>query len=353
MARGDKARLPTRYREVPKRSASRASGLDAEQAMEQRLGAMFRAVAEPQPLSAAELAEVRFRLAQRSPASRAFVRFREWGLVLAFVLLGASVASAGVGLLQLFSEPRAETSSNSESMRVVQGPERARPPATRLSPLPSASSAFALEVAPEPEQVTDARQSRARSGFEIEADDAAISDKKQAEQRALTLESIALGRALTKLRRERDPNAALLLFDQYAAEFPNGALRLESRVARIDALLALGRKSEALSELAELPLQRVARGSELRLLRAELWAERDCQRALADFQALLDGSTSGSVAERALHGRAVCRLHLGDRARAASDLRAYLQRYPAGVFASEVRASLASGNLESAAPSAP
>jgi hypothetical protein len=346
MARADQSRPPIRYREFSIGSRSGASGVADEQALRQRLRTLFRAAAEPQPLSAVELAEVRFRLAQRAPASRAFMRFREWALVLACVLLGASVASAGAGLLRLVSGPPVRDAMNPGSPRAVQGTQRVRSQAARVSQPTVAASADTKAVAPEPAPTPGGRQSRPRSGFELEADDASLADRKQAEARALSLESVALGRALTKLRRERDPSAALVLFDQYAAEFPNGALRLESRVARIDALLALGRKSQALVELGGLPLERVARGPELRLLRAELWAERDCQRALSDFDALLAGSTSGTIAERALHGRAACRLQLGDRARAASDLRTYLERYPNGAFANEIRESLAAGNRE-------
>jgi hypothetical protein len=346
VARADQSRPPIRYRELPAGSRSGASGVAAEQALRQRLRTLFRAATEPPPLSAVELAEVRFRLAQRAPASRAFLRFREWALVFACVLLGASVASAGVGLLRLVTEPAARGDMNPNSTRAVQGTQRMRSQAARVSRPTIAASADTKAVAPESAPTAEGRQSRPRSGFEIEADEASLAEKKQAEARALSLESIALGRALTKLRRERDPSAALVLFDQYAAEFPNGALRLESRVARIDALLALGRKSQALVELGGLPLERVARGPELRLLRAELWAERDCRRALSDFEPLLDGSTAGTIAERALHGRAVCRLQLGDRARAASDLRTYLERYPNGAFANEIRKSLAAGNLE-------
>ncbi len=77
------------------------------------------------------------------------------------------------------------------------------------------------------------------------------------------------------------------------------------------------------------------------LLRAELRADADCRRALADFDTVLAQAPSASLDERALFGRAGCRLREGDGPGAESDLRTYLARYPAGRFADQARARLA------------
>jgi hypothetical protein len=153
----------------------------------------------------------------------------------------------------------------------------------------------------------------------------------------LAAESKALEPALGALRRDRDAARALTLLERYEAAFPHGVLSLEARVVRIDALLALGRRPEALQLLEALPLDRVGRGTELRLVRAELRASGDCGAALPDFDRVLATGPSASVEERALRGRSLCRASLGDAAGARSDADRYLAKYPAGRFAAELR----------------
>jgi len=153
----------------------------------------------------------------------------------------------------------------------------------------------------------------------------------------LAAESKALEPAIGALRRERDAARALTLLGRYEAEFPHGVLSLEARVLRVDALLALGRRSEALATLDTLPLDRVGRGTELRLVRAELRASADCRSALLDFDRVLSAGAAGSMEERALRGRALCRSSLGDAAGARGDAERYLGKYPAGRFAAELR----------------
>ena len=89
------------------------------------------------------------------------------------------------------------------------------------------------------------------------------------------------------------------LLDEHDARFPSGVLALEAAVARIDALLLVGRRADALEHLARLPLGRVGRRMELQLLRGELYAERDCRKALADFDAVL-AVAPAPLSERAL-----------------------------------------------------
>jgi hypothetical protein len=158
----------------------------------------------------------------------------------------------------------------------------------------------------------------------------------------LALEAEALQPALAKLRRSHDAKAALRLLDDYQARFPRGYMSIEAGMARVDALLLLGQRAEALILLAGMPLDRVGRGTELKLVRAELYAERDCRRALADFNTVLAVPASAGLTERALYGRAGCSLRLGNAVAARADLTAYLARYPGGRFAGQVRARLAS-----------
>jgi hypothetical protein len=59
-------------------------------------------------------------------------------------------------------------------------------------------------------------------------------------------EALWLGRALRKIRVERDPNGALGLLDEYEATFPKRMLAPEVLLARVEAHLALGNRAEAL-----------------------------------------------------------------------------------------------------------
>jgi hypothetical protein len=87
---------------------------------------------------------------------------------------------------------------------------------------------------------------------------------------SLARESQALAEVSRALRRDRAPDAALLLLDAYRAEFPHGKLQTEATVLRIDALVALGRNAEALRILERLPLEHLPRRDELLALRARL-----------------------------------------------------------------------------------
>ena len=146
-----------------------------------------------------------------------------------------------------------------------------------------------------------------------------------------------LQRAMGLLRGKHDAPAALAALDDYIARFPGGVLVPEARVARIDALLLLGRSDEALRALEALPLDAHRRSTELQLIRGELRARTDCGRADADFTAVLAGVRTAALEERALYGRAACRSSQGNAGGAADDLRRYLDRFPNGAHAEWAR----------------
>jgi hypothetical protein len=155
---------------------------------------------------------------------------------------------------------------------------------------------------------------------------------------ALALEASLLKRAVVSLRRG-SPAQALVDLDGYLVRFPGGVLRREARVARVDALLALGDESEALLDLEQLTFGGHGRDLELRTIRAELLAKRSCAEAIADFSAVIEASPRPSLAERALRGRVTCRLRTEDE-NAAEDVATYVRRFPKGRFAREARALL-------------
>jgi len=135
---------------------------------------------------------------------------------------------------------------------------------------------------------------------------------------------------------------ALASLDEYERRFAAGALAPEAAAARIDALLALGQRPQALSRLEALSLDRMPRGAELRTLRGELRAGRGALgAALDDFTAVLAmPGAAPSVVERALYGRGSCRSRLGDVAGARADLSEVLRRFPNGSFAEPARRAL-------------
>jgi hypothetical protein len=153
-------------------------------------------------------------------------------------------------------------------------------------------------------------------------------------------EAASLEAALSALRSGTREGAsrALSSIERHLREFSGGALELEARVARVDALLLLGRRHEAERELSALPIESVGRSRELRLIRAELRAVMDCRAALADFQVLVDQALPSAWQERALFGRGACLLRLGDGAGAERDFARYLDQFPSGRFAEQIRA---------------
>ena len=150
-----------------------------------------------------------------------------------------------------------------------------------------------------------------------------------------------VARALARLRRDHDPAGALAALDQRDRSYSGGNLRREAALARAEALLRLNRNSEALKILDGVTLQPSAADRRARLARAELRAEEGHRtEAIADFDRVLVNGGADALAERALYGRAVCRLRGGDLGAARTDLRAYLLRFPEGQHRVEVQQSL-------------
>lgn len=157
----------------------------------------------------------------------------------------------------------------------------------------------------------------------------------------LAEESRLLGAALRQLRQERDAAAALRTLDQHRTRFPSGSLSEEAQAARVDALLQLERRAEALTVLEQTRFQRLPRGGELLALRGELRAAAGrCREADGDFQAALAGRPTPQVTERALYGRASCLARLGDREGAQKLLRQITEHFPSGRYADPARRAL-------------
>jgi hypothetical protein len=247
-------------------------------------------------------------------------------MMLRLVVIGAVLGMAGAAAAQWASTHIFHWSAQRELARprppvVVDPPLVPQPSLPRVT-LPE-EVALPEEVVPAPEVVSPPAPAAS-----------------PAPSSRLGQEAASLQVALSALRaggKERAAHA-LTAIDHHLRSYPGGTLELEARVARVDALLLLGRRHEAKRELAALPIENVGRNRELRLIRAELWADDDCRAALGDFNVLLEQSLAGGWQERALFGRGACLLRLGDRAGAARDFARYLEQFPSGRFAEQIRA---------------
>jgi hypothetical protein len=167
---------------------------------------------------------------------------------------------------------------------------------------------------------------------------------------AIAVEQSLLARTMRMLRDDRDAQGALALLGQHAERFPSGALSSEATVLRIEALLALRRRTEALSILDGAPLASLPNRDEHFVVRGELRAAAGRWReAQQDFDEALRGrglpaanAEARHVQERALWGRASARSRLGDQAGARADLELYVRHFPTGHF-TEPAASLLKG----------
>jgi TolA-binding protein len=284
--------------------------------LERRLSRLFVAVPEPGSLSEPARQRVAARLRQRPARGARLLLLR---LVAVGVVLGVSGAAAAQWAALRWLGPRRELGTPPVPAVVVAAPVAARAPAAGTP---------VVVTAPPAEAVASARASLSPAA------------PAPAPSTRLGLEAASLEAALSALRGGGPDGAARALraIEQHLREFPHGTLELEARVARVDALLLLGRRRDARRELSALPVENVGRKQELRLIRAELRAEDDCRGALDDFRVLVEQPLPAGWAERALFGRSVCLLQLGDRDGAERDFARYLERFPAGRFAEQIRA---------------
>jgi hypothetical protein len=289
-----------------------------EAPLERKLSRLFDAVPEPDALP--EIARQRVAVRLRTRGSRG------GGLLLVrLVAVGAVIGVAGAAAAQWASAhwfaPAQEPMTH--NLHAVRDAAPLLPKPTR----PHGPSA-PVPVVEEPPVTVEAAQ---------EAPASAVLPAAPAVSSRLGLEAASLEAALSTLRGG-GAERALQALDQHLRQFAGGPLELEARVARVDALLTLGRRHEARRELSALPIENVGRKNELRLIRAELRADDDCRAALSDFQVLVDLPLPAGWAERALFGRGACLLKLGDQAGAQRDFDRYLERFPSGRFASQIRA---------------
>ncbi len=357
----------------PERFKDRPVGV--ARSVEDRAAELLRA-AGTRPFPAQSVQRVRAALDEATAGRRRRpVRALGWtlagGLLLmapiAAALVGAPIAGLAKRLLDSSRTPRAAPAhrdgaapAENPTEPAIRSPEaeRSTPPvaaaALRLPPGSGRAaspqvepSTAAVATAVDPPRVGAAHALRRGSGHAVAAPStgalAAAGGRGSALAETLAEEASLLATALRSLRQEANAGAALAALDAYAERYPHGVLALEARVARVDALLLLGRRAEALSLLLAPggPSGGGLRGAELELVASELLAEAGrFAEALPRFERVLSQARSDGLLERARFGTAVCLGALGrmDESRAA--LEAYLALHPLGRNAQRARAAL-------------
>ena len=319
----------------PERWSDRAAAHDAASA-EDVVGASFRqirATTEPTDAAAQRWARRAMAAAPRSSASHV------WSFAIAgLILTGGGAVAAGVAWRAAATRPRAparvdESPPAAGKPRHV-GLRHVAPPAPEVLPDPDVPAEAPPAPAPPP-LPTSLKAVRVPATDPerrplVEPPPVAAADAPD--------EARLVARAFRQLRSEGDANAALAALDERDHLFGAGTLATEAALARAEALLLLGRTDDALPILVGL---RTGLTRDVRVARAELLAKaKRCSEAIADFDAALAPGGGQATRERALYGRASCRLQTARSDGATSDLKDYLREYPQGRFAPVVREAL-------------
>jgi hypothetical protein len=350
----DRSHDPVRWRE---------RDVDAH-ALEARAAVLADAARQVQPLGAPAASRIRGAVMEQAAARRRFFDLRRLPMVarvvvgLVLLLLCAATAD-GAGILWRRHLRMVRSLSASTPPRVVEAPPRAPRPARRamasnLETPPD--SAPETASAPGPPLASEAGPTnpplrhlgvsvRARASASPEPAVAPVAPEPppRAEvpevPQPKATEADLVAEALSQLRQQGDPRAALATLDVYARAFPHGVLETEAMRTRAEAVIRLDDRKAALALLDAMPGLSNEPGTDPLLTRAELRAAAGRFReALADFTEVVEGEGGVPAAsERALYGRAVCLGRLAENDRARADLLAYERRFPSGRFAGEVR----------------
>jgi len=330
--------------------------------LEARAAALTDAAQQVQPLGAQAVYRIRAEVLREAARRPSFFDFRRLPIVarvavaLALLLMCAATAD-GAGILWRHLR-MARTPGRSSTAPAVEAQPQARRPVHRTA---ASNDERLPDTAPErgsasvPSLASDevgTNQPLRRVGARVRASPspapppaplAPEPTSPRAElpdaPRTKTTEAGMVAQALSQLRQQGDPRAALGTLDAYARAFPHGVLETEALRTRLEAAVRLDDRKTALALLDAMPGLSDEPGADLLLTRAELRAAAGHFReALADFNKVVEGEGGALAAsERALYGRAVCLGRLAEDDRARADLLAYERRFPGGRFASEVR----------------
>jgi len=116
----------------------------------------------------------------------------------------------------------------------------------------------------------------------------------------LVAESRSFASVIEPWRRTHNASVALDLLDAHEQRYPNGHMRLETRMLRAEIYLGQGRETEALAVLDQVSLVGIPRARELQTVRGELRIKAGrCAEGKRDLSDVLDKSMADSLAKRA------------------------------------------------------
>jgi hypothetical protein len=178
-------------------------------------------------------------------------------------------------------------------------------PASYPAPVPEAVSAEALQapvrqatIVPRPLALRAPLTTREGAGLE-ETPAATVSVAKGANP--IVAESYSFASVIEPWHRTHNANSALALLDAHEQRYPNGHMRLETRVLRAEIYLAQGHESEALAVLDSVALAGLPRGRELQVVRGELRIKAGrCPEGRKDLGDVLEKGVADPLAKRAL-----------------------------------------------------
>lgn len=273
------------------------------------------------------------------------------GLGSAKVIGGGFAVAAVVALLGLLTTKSASTPADPQPLQTPTALSAANhltvtpvPENLSLEPVRATSSLSAKQVAlpvrqPEPKVVVTPQAAPVVANAANE-----LSTASEKRESSLNIETRLLQTALSELNVARNPGAALETLESYELRFPKGVFAREASLARIEALVAVGRLTDALARIDALTSAgnlNAPRAIELLLLKTELLAETG-QCSAVGLKAL-ESLPTGPLDQRAILVRARCDAELGHVEASRAELDAYLKKYPDGAFAPRARNELNKG----------
>lgn len=127
------------------------------------------------------------------------------------------------------------------------------------------------------------------------------------EENPIVAESRSFATVIEPWHRTRNAGATLALLDAHERRYPNGHMRLESRVLRAEICLSQGRESEALGVLDSVALTGIPRGRELQTVRGELRIKAGrCAEGKRDLGDVLEKGVADALAKRAAQAISYC-----------------------------------------------
>lgn len=217
---------------------------------EDRFARGFRAAAATPPLDDQAFARVRRTL--REKATRPGLLRRTTAVVALVLATGVAGAWAGHGFIQRrWQQLHRQREMAPKLVATPTNPAPAQPAAdvTFGPALPSAAARSSPNSSPD--RRPSARQRKIARAAALPP----VRQPNATSAPTTSTEAALLALAFRRLRVDHDAAAAIALFEEHTRRFPDGVLRPEASLGRVEALVRLGRRDEARAATRSLPLE--------------------------------------------------------------------------------------------------